>query len=39
MVLPSLAGDGRVVVPAIHRFAWMENKPRADDTLELQNPL
>jgi hypothetical protein len=39
MALPSLADDGRVVVPAIHRFAWAENKPRAGNTSELQNPL
>jgi hypothetical protein len=39
MALPSLADDGRVVVPAIHRFARAENKPRAGNTLELQNAL
>jgi hypothetical protein len=47
MALPSLPGDGRFVVPAIHRFAWAENKPRvaskagteSGNTLELQNPL
>jgi hypothetical protein len=46
MALPSLPRDGRVVVPAIHRFAWIENKPRVaaqgsgtGNTFELQNSL
>jgi hypothetical protein len=39
MALPSLARDGRFVVPAIHRCARAENKPRAGNTLELQSSL
>jgi len=39
MALPSLARDGCFVVPAIHGFAWAENKMRAGNTSELQNSL
>jgi hypothetical protein len=47
MALPLLAGDGRVVVPAIHRFAWTKNKTRvpaqgrhrAANTYKMKNSL
>jgi len=39
MALPSLARDGRFVVPAIHRCSRAENKMRGGNTSELQNSL